>query len=95
VYEGRGWDVMGTHAPKYNSRSIGICFIGDFRSKSSDLIVTLTLVMISKTKNCTVEWFRIPGLLLSKSRGTNCAVERCYQLLRLYRIGDRRMYDMK
>jgi len=67
VYEGRGWDVMGTHAPNYNSRSIGICFIGDFRSKSNDLTVTLTLVIMSKTKNCRVEWFRIPGLLLSKS----------------------------
>jgi len=33
VYEGRGWDVIGTHAPNYNSRSTGICFIGDFRSK--------------------------------------------------------------
>lgn len=33
VYEGRGWDVVGTHAPNYNDRSIGICFIGDFRTE--------------------------------------------------------------
>ena len=81
VYEGRGWDVMGTHAPNYNGRSIGICFIGDFRSKSSELTVTLTLAIMNKTENCRVEWFRIPGLLLSKSRGTKCAVEGNYQLL--------------
>ena len=37
---------------------------------SSDLTVTLTLVLMSKTENCRVEWFRIQGLLLSKSRGT-------------------------
>jgi hypothetical protein len=36
VYEGRGWDIVGTHAPNYNNRSIGICFIGDFRGKKVD-----------------------------------------------------------
>ncbi|KAK1120952.1 hypothetical protein K0M31_010736 [Melipona bicolor] len=30
VYEGRGWTYTGAHAPNYNSRSIGICIIGDF-----------------------------------------------------------------
>ncbi|XP_076240324.1 peptidoglycan-recognition protein SC2 [Calliopsis andreniformis] len=30
VYEGRGWDYVGAHAPGYNSQSIGICVIGDF-----------------------------------------------------------------
>jgi hypothetical protein len=30
VYEGRGWDVQGAHAPRYNIRSTGICVIGDY-----------------------------------------------------------------
>ncbi|XP_012534615.2 uncharacterized protein LOC105835677 [Monomorium pharaonis] len=30
VYEGRGWDYTGAHAPGYNTQSIGICIIGDF-----------------------------------------------------------------
>jgi hypothetical protein len=30
VYEGRGWEAVGAHAPTYNTRSIGICIIGDF-----------------------------------------------------------------
>ncbi|CAL7950367.1 unnamed protein product [Xylocopa violacea] len=30
VYEGRGWDYIGAHAPGYNTQSIGICVIGDF-----------------------------------------------------------------
>ncbi|XP_076752878.1 peptidoglycan-recognition protein SC2 [Xylocopa sonorina] len=30
VYEGRGWDYVGAHAPGYNTQSIGICVIGDF-----------------------------------------------------------------
>lgn len=30
VYEGRGWDKVGAHAPGYNFQSIGVCFMGDF-----------------------------------------------------------------
>ncbi|KAL6261557.1 hypothetical protein P5V15_006644 [Pogonomyrmex californicus] len=30
VYEGRGWDFTGAHAPGYNNQSIGICVIGHF-----------------------------------------------------------------
>jgi N-acetylmuramoyl-L-alanine amidase len=30
VYEGRGWNRVGTHAPGFNDRSIGICIIGTF-----------------------------------------------------------------
>jgi len=30
VYEGRGWNYVGAHAPGYNTQSIGICIIGDF-----------------------------------------------------------------
>ena len=32
VYEGRGWQSAGAHAPPYNFNSIGICLIGDFTS---------------------------------------------------------------
>ncbi|XP_046831405.1 peptidoglycan recognition protein 3-like [Vespa crabro] len=30
IYEGRGWNKVGAHAPGYNFQSIGICIIGDF-----------------------------------------------------------------
>nr|CAD7573015.1 unnamed protein product [Timema californicum] len=33
VYEGRGWDFVGAHAPGYNTQSIGICVIGDFSDR--------------------------------------------------------------
>ncbi|XP_035661751.1 peptidoglycan-recognition protein SC1a-like [Branchiostoma floridae] len=34
VFEGRGWDTKGAHAgAKWNGRSIGICFIGNFTDK--------------------------------------------------------------
>ncbi|XP_053552390.1 peptidoglycan recognition protein 1-like [Bombina bombina] len=34
VYEGRGWNRVGVHAPNYNSRSIGISVIGDFTNRN-------------------------------------------------------------
>ncbi|GBP17428.1 Peptidoglycan recognition protein [Eumeta japonica] len=33
VYEGVGWQNVGSHSLGYNRRSIGIAFIGDFRTK--------------------------------------------------------------
>lgn len=33
VYEGRGFNVIGAHAPRYNNRSVGICLIGDWSSE--------------------------------------------------------------
>ncbi|XP_011497200.1 PREDICTED: peptidoglycan-recognition protein 1-like [Ceratosolen solmsi marchali] len=32
VYEGRGWDSVGAHAPGYNTQSIGVCMIGNFNN---------------------------------------------------------------
>ncbi|CAF1089535.1 unnamed protein product [Rotaria sp. Silwood1] len=32
VYEGRGWDRQGAHAPEWNNDAYGICIIGDFRT---------------------------------------------------------------
>ncbi|XP_053697051.1 peptidoglycan-recognition protein LB [Sabethes cyaneus] len=31
IYQGRGFNVIGAHAPRYNARSVGICLIGDWR----------------------------------------------------------------
>lgn len=33
IYQGRGYNVVGAHAPRYNNKSIGICLIGDWTSK--------------------------------------------------------------
>nr|CAD7409366.1 unnamed protein product [Timema poppensis] len=44
VYEGRGWDFVGAHAPGYNTQSIGICVIGDFsdRLPNEEALATLS-----------------------------------------------------
>jgi peptidoglycan recognition protein len=46
VYEGRGWDTVGAHAPGYNSNSQGINFLGDFVSKFDALFITNTFVQL-------------------------------------------------
>ncbi|XP_023296046.2 peptidoglycan-recognition protein SC2-like [Lucilia cuprina] len=30
IYEGRGWNVLGAHASNWNSKSIGISFMGNY-----------------------------------------------------------------
>ncbi|CAD7092418.1 unnamed protein product [Hermetia illucens] len=35
TYEGRGYNVVGAHAPGYNSQSIGLLLIGDFRKANA------------------------------------------------------------
>ncbi|XP_061399896.1 peptidoglycan-recognition protein SC2-like [Musca vetustissima] len=32
IYEGRGWNVMGAHATNWNSKSIGISFLGNYNN---------------------------------------------------------------
>jgi hypothetical protein len=43
VYEGRGWGIWGAHVPRYNSKSIGICVIGDFQSEFLTNVATKLL----------------------------------------------------
>lgn len=33
IYEGAGWHKVGAHTRGFNTRSLGISFIGDFSSK--------------------------------------------------------------
>ncbi|GFO44101.1 peptidoglycan recognition protein [Plakobranchus ocellatus] len=33
VFEGRGWDRVGSHTKNYNSVGLGFCFIGNFMTK--------------------------------------------------------------
>lgn len=35
VYEGRGFNRVGAHAPKYNDKSIGIVLIGNWKGNWS------------------------------------------------------------
>jgi hypothetical protein len=53
VYEGRGWDSVGAHAPGYNTQSIGVCLIGNFNSKYYHCMLIVYLTQCLKAKcNC-------------------------------------------
>ncbi|XP_036334551.1 peptidoglycan-recognition protein SC2 [Rhagoletis pomonella] len=45
VYEGRGWNTVGAHATNWNSKSIGISFMGNYNN------VQPTAAQISAAKN--------------------------------------------
>ncbi|XP_037810771.1 peptidoglycan-recognition protein SC2-like [Lucilia sericata] len=45
IYEGRGWNVMGAHATNWNSKSIGISFMGNYNNDKP------TAAQISAAKN--------------------------------------------
>ena len=33
IYEGRGWNTVGAHATSWNSKSLGISFMGNYNSE--------------------------------------------------------------
>ncbi|XP_015124717.1 peptidoglycan-recognition protein SC2 [Diachasma alloeum] len=53
IYEGRGWDMTGAHAIGYNSRSIGLSFIGTFNTvaPSDEQLRTAQLLLESGVKD--------------------------------------------
>lgn len=53
VYQGRGYNVIGAHAPRYNDKSIGICLIGDWRCK-----ITLNISYQSSQKKQNLKFSR-------------------------------------
>ncbi|XP_028032135.1 peptidoglycan recognition protein 1-like isoform X1 [Bombyx mandarina] len=47
VYEGRGWGIMGAHTLSYNSCSVGVAFIGDYRElEATDLQINRTQMLL-------------------------------------------------
>jgi len=48
VYEGRGWDRVGSHSPNYNSNAIGVCIMGTYDNRNpNSAALTATQQLIS------------------------------------------------
>lgn len=80
VYEGRGWNRQGAHAPNYNDKSIGICFIGLF----TDKLPTEMQIQTAKTLiECGIEnnYIKSDYILYGHRdvRDTECPGETLYQ----------------
>jgi len=52
VYEGRGWNVKGSHTLGYDDVAIGICIIGDYNSR---LPLPIALSTTQQLLACGVE----------------------------------------
>ncbi|XP_067015636.2 peptidoglycan-recognition protein SB1 [Anabrus simplex] len=85
VYEGRGWDIVGAHSPKYNFMSIGICFIGDYRA----VLPSETMLDLSKSLiECGVDRGSIKSdyklLGHRQVRPTECPGDALYNLIQTW-----------
>jgi hypothetical protein len=56
VYEGRGYEVVGAHAPRFNTRGIGICFAGNGEKPLNDkqLAAYVSLIKRLQTKGANI-----------------------------------------
>jgi len=52
VYEGRGWNIEGTHTLGYDDVSVGICIIGDYNNR---LPLPIALSATQQLLACGVE----------------------------------------
>ncbi|XP_065341679.1 peptidoglycan-recognition protein SC2-like [Cloeon dipterum] len=58
IYEGRGWDRIGAHAIKYNTNSIGVCFVGDFTDRLPE---DVALQAFYKLVSCSIKMNFLPN----------------------------------
>ncbi|GBP17413.1 Peptidoglycan recognition protein [Eumeta japonica] len=77
VYQGGGWLHVGAHTFGYNRRSIGISFIGDFRTKeptAAALQAVQRLLECGVNKNYLARDYHLVGhkqLIATESPGTS------------------------
>lgn len=75
VYEGRGWNSAGAHAPPYNFNSIGICFIGDFTARAPNekaMAAAKSLIQCGVDKGYISKTYKLIGHRQSPSGSTSC-----------------------
>ncbi|XP_072387586.1 peptidoglycan-recognition protein LB-like isoform X1 [Diabrotica undecimpunctata] len=81
AYEGRGWSRVGAHAPFYNSKSIGICIIGDWRVElpPEDQLTTVhQLIQKGVREGYIQKDYKLVGHRQVRA-GTECPGERLFQ----------------
>lgn len=80
VYEGRGWNKVGAHAPGYNFKSIGICIIGDFTDdlpKPAALYALRSLISYGVSLGKIREDYKLIGH--RQARNTECPGNALYK----------------
>ncbi|XP_054271476.1 peptidoglycan-recognition protein LB-like [Macrosteles quadrilineatus] len=85
VFEGRGWSRVGAHAPPYNSRSIGIVFIGDYTDElpSEDMLCQCRqLINYGVSQGYIRPDYQLIGH--RQARFTECPGENLYNLIQTW-----------
>ena len=85
VYEGRGWNSCGAHAPGYNNQSIGICIIGDFSDSlpnAAALKAVNALIEYGVTLGKINENYQVIGH--RQVRDTECPGEELYKYVQTH-----------
>ncbi|XP_063975809.1 uncharacterized protein LOC135161815 [Diachasmimorpha longicaudata] len=85
VYEGRGWGIRGAHSPNYNVKSLGICFIGNFQSRSPQpaaVNATIDLLAFGVANGKLKSDYTVLGHRQTKS--TTCPGDKLYSLIQTW-----------
>ncbi|XP_030242953.1 peptidoglycan-recognition protein LB isoform X1 [Drosophila navojoa] len=80
IYTGRGFNVVGAHAPKYNDKSVGIVLIGDWRTElppASMLQAAQDLIAFGVAKGYIDPSYKLLGH--RQVRDTECPGGRLFQ----------------
>uniref|UniRef100_A0A3F2YX68 Peptidoglycan-recognition protein n=1 Tax=Anopheles farauti TaxID=69004 RepID=A0A3F2YX68_9DIPT len=80
VYQGRGFNVVGAHAPRYNNRSVGICLIGDWVADlppKNMLAATQTLIEYGVRQGIIAQNYTLLGH--RQVRSTECPGDRLFE----------------
>ncbi|XP_049767822.1 peptidoglycan-recognition protein LC-like [Schistocerca cancellata] len=80
VYVGRGWDTVGAHSPTYNFKSVGISFIGDYRTElpTHDMLeLAWSLIRCGVARGSISDTYKLVGH--RQVRDTECPGDRLYQ----------------
>ncbi|XP_046737185.1 peptidoglycan-recognition protein SC2-like [Diprion similis] len=85
IYEGRGWDKRGAHTVPFNSRSIGISFIGNFMNREP---AAAAVNAAKRLIQCGVELGKIKntyGLLGHKQAAqTACPGDKLFDMIKTW-----------
>jgi peptidoglycan recognition protein len=85
IYEGRGWKIKGAHCPTYNSNSIGICVMGDYRTRVPNSLAqnaVKALIQCGKEKGILKSTYTLKGHRDGCS--TECPGQSFYNLIRTW-----------
>lgn len=85
IYVGRGWTAVGAHAPRYNSRSIGIVLIGDWTDilpPESQMLAAKQLINMGIRDGYISENYKLIGH--RQVRETACPGEALYKEIQMW-----------